>query len=663
MPIHQSKLELPGNSIYGYEVTMAQNHRQENQRSPSVTFLKTVRPFSALTEDQIIKVSRFLEEKSYPKGTLILKEGTTDIEALHIIQSGGVKLYLKDLENREILKEYRGPGDYFGALGIIMDTRANLCVEAVEDTACILVPKKRFLEFLHTDAQVSVFFLKSFCKRYIHSAHSEIHGKEERAKADNALYLFSQDVGSVMKGTLQTCLPDDTAQAAAQKMAKYRIGSLVVRNKAGKVEGIITDKDLRAKLVSKGLGTDEPVRTIMTSQVRTIPSQEVCFDALFSMLKNRIHHLGVERGGEIVGVITSHDILLLQGASPIFLFREIAAQTRIEGLYPIPKSFSAIVRRLMADGAKASNINRVITVLNDQILDRILSLLIEEIGTPPVAFCWLVMGSEGRKEQTFSTDQDNAIIFEIPDGFAEEKAARAYFLDFAGRAVKHLAACGYALCNGDIMASNPKWNLSLPEWQQLFDHWIYSPDPEELLHSTIFFDFRPAFGKMELAHALRQHLVRRAEREKVFIHHLAKDCLATRPPLSLFKHFVLEKEGKNKGLVDLKGKGLIPFVDFARVMCLDHGMIATNTLERIRSLEENNAIPEDLALKIKAAYETQMELRLSHQLKRIQDGQQPDNYLKPSELSEMDRHSLKDAFLVIGEMQSFLKNRFHLNLG
>lgn len=663
MPIHQSKLELPGNSIYCYEVTMAQNHRQDDQPSPSVTFLKTVRPFSALTEDQIIKVSRFLEEKSYPKGTLILKEGKTDIEALHIIQSGGVKLYLKDLENREILKEYRGSGDYFGALGIIMDTRANLSVETVEDTACILVPKKRFLEFLHTNPQISVFFLKSFCKRYIHSAHSEIDGKEERVKAGNALYLFSQDVGSVMKGTLQTCLPDDTAQAAAQKMAKYRIGSLVVRNAASKVEGIITDKDLRAKLVSKGLGADEPVSSIMTSPVKTISSQEVCFDALFSMLKNRIHHLGVERGGEIVSVITSHDILLLQGASPIFLFREIAAQTRIEGLYPIPKSFPPIVRRLMADGAKASNINRVITVLNDQILDRILSLLIEEMGTPPVPFCWLVMGSEGRKEQTFSTDQDNAIIFEIPDGFAEEKAARAYFLDFAERAVKHLAACGYALCNGDIMASNPKWNLSLPEWQQLFDHWIFSPDPEELLHSTIFFDFRAAFGKMELAHALRQHLVRRAEREKVFIHHLAKDCLATRPPLSFFKHFVLEKEGKNKGLIDLKGKGLIPFVDFARVMCLDHGMIATNTLERIKSLEENNAIPENLALKIKAAYETQMELRLFHQLKRIQDGQQPDNYLKPSELSEMERHTLKDAFLVIGEMQSFLKNRFHLNLG
>lgn len=626
-------------------------------------FLKTVRPFSGLSENQVVEISKSVTKAFYPKGTLILTLGQTDIKALHIIKTGGVRLYLKDDDDREMLKEYRGPGDYFGALGMIMGTLANLSVQAVDDTSCILIPEKTFQGLLDTSPKFAAFFLKSFCSRYIHSAHTELHRHKERTKTDNTLYLFSQHVGGVMKGRLQTCMPEDTAQTAARKMAEHRIGSLVVRGKDGKIEGIITDKDLRTKIVSKGVSAKEPVRSIMTSPVITLPSHAICFDALFSMLKNRIHHLGVEKGGEIVGVITSHDILLLQGDSPIFLFREIAAQTSIEGLYAIPRSFPSVVRRLMADGAKASNINRMITVLNDHILDRILSLLIEKMGSPPVPFCWMVLGSEGRKEQTFKTDQDNAIIYEAPGGSPKTERAQAYFREFAERAVQHLASCGYALCRGDIMASNPKWNLPLHEWQRLFDHWIFSPDPQELLHSTIFFDFRPAFGKMELAQSLRRHLMKRAKREKVFIHHLARDCLATRPPLSFFKHFVLEKNGEYRGLLDLKTRGFTPFVDFARVMCLDQGVSVTNTMERIQVLEENHTLPAHLAVKIRAAYEHQMELRLRHQLNRIRDGAEPNNYIDPSELSEMERQTLKGSFLVIGEMQSFLKNVFHLNLG
>ncbi len=273
------------------------------------------------------------------------------------------------------------------------------------------------------------------------------------------------------------------------------------------------------------------------------------------------------------------------------------------------------------------------------------------------------MGSEGRKEQTFSTDQDNAIIFEDPDSKKQEDKAREYFLKFAKKAVGHLAACGYTLCKGDIMASNPKWNLPFSGWQSLFDHWIFSPDPKQVLHSTIFFDFRPAFGKMELAHNLRNHLIKRGLHEKIFIHHLARDCMTARPPLSMFNKFIMEKSGKHKGHIDLKTKGMVPFVDFARLVSLDHGIAATNTLERIESVEEQNIISNDFAARIRESYEFQMRLRIMNQLNMVKDGKEPDNFINPSELTDIERHTLKKAFLLIGELQSYIENSYHLNLG
>ncbi|MBW1740374.1 MAG: cyclic nucleotide-binding/CBS domain-containing protein [Deltaproteobacteria bacterium] len=643
---------------------MRKNHIKENELKAAVTFLKTVPPFSGLKDQDLRRLSESLSEGFYPKGTLIFSQDRTDIDALYLIKSGGVKLYLKDEENMEILKAYRGPGDYFGALGIIMETKAYLNVEAVEDTYCVLVPKKNFQDFLNANPGFSAFYLKSFCEKYIHAAYYELRKKRVSPKAETTLCLFSQNIGGIIKGTLHTCLPDETVQTASQKMAKYHIGSLLVKDRNGELKGIITDKDLRRKVVAKGISYDEPAKSIMSFPVKTEPAQAVCFDALLSMLKNRIHHLAVERQGDIIGVVTAHDILLLQGSSPIVLFREIAAQTEIEGLYPLSKKNRDVARALVQDGAKANNITRMITVLNDQILDRILTLLIEEMGSPPVPFCWMVLGSEGRKEQTFSTDQDNAIIYEDPDGPDQEKEAREYFVKFAQKAVGHLAACGYSLCKGDIMASNPKWNQPFSEWQKLFDHWIFSPDPQQVLHSTIFFDFRPAFGKMELAHRLRNHLVKRGLHEKIFIHHLARDCMAARPPLSsLFKNFMVDKDGKHKGHIDLKTKGLVPFVDFARLMSLDNGITATNTLERIESLKEQNFISKDLAARIRELYEFQMQLRLVHQLNMAENGKDPDNYINPSELTDIEKHTLKKAFLLIGEIQVFMGDYFHLNLG
>ncbi len=642
---------------------MTTKHPPEKASASSAAdFLKTVVPFSELDDEAFQKPADALTEKTFAKGTLIFTQGKTRIESLYLIKSGSVSLYLRDEKDIKRRNEYRGPGDYFGALGIITGTAANLSVEAVQETTCILIPKQTFQELIRTIPLFSHYYLHAFCERYIHPAHLELRAGPH-TEDDKTPNIFSQSIDKLAKETVYSCLPTTTAQEAAAKMAERRIGSVFVQSEDGQLLGIVTDKDLRTKLVAQGLGCDTPVESIMSAPVKSISSGALCFDALFTMLKHHIHHLAVERNEKPFGVLTSHDIMTVQGDSPIFLFREIAAQTKIEGLYSIPKAFSAVVGRLMSQGVKASHLNRIITVLNDQILGRILDLLIMEIGPPPVAFCWLVMGSEGRKEQTFSTDQDNAIIFEDTGKEADDEAAGSYFLELAEKAVHHLAKCGYRLCKGDMMASNPSWTQSLPAWKRLFDHWIFSPDPKEVLYSTIFFDFRGGFGNVQLADELREHLMKRTSAEKVFIHHLARDCMDVRPPLSMFKQFKVEKEGPYKGQLDLKEKGLTPFVDFARLMCLDHGLPATNTLERFEALRKGAFISHDLAARIMEAYEFLMHVRLKEQLKEIKDGKEPDNFVMPSQLSDLDQRSLKKAFSLIGEAQSFIAAHFHLNLG
>ncbi|MFN2269037.1 MAG: DUF294 nucleotidyltransferase-like domain-containing protein, partial [Desulfonatronovibrio sp.] len=350
------------------------------------------------------------------------------------------------------------------------------------------------------------------------------------------------------------------------------------------------------------------------------------------------------------------------GESPVYLFKEITTQNNIERLYELSMRVPLVVRPLIEEGAKANNITRMITVLNDLILDRILTLMQEKLGPPPVPFCWLVMGSEGRKEQTFRTDQDNALVYQDPKNEQEAQAAAEYFEKFGQEAINHLVKCGYPLCQGGNMASNPQWNQPLSVWKKYFSNWINVPEPEEVLHSTVFFDFRPAYGHLELGFKLRDYLNILVQGKDMFLRYLAQDCFRTKPPISFFKNFLVERDGEHKNRLDIKARGLVPFWDFARVMALRHGIDETNTLARMELLRKGGHMPEDLYKKARESYEFQMQLRFLNQLRLMEEGEEPHNYINPAEMSDLEKQTLKGAFSVISNLQSFLKETFKLNL-
>jgi CBS domain-containing protein len=625
----------------------------------AVAFFQGIMPFNTLDAETLNDLARHCRIDFFPKGTRVLTADTTELTHLYLIQRGGVKAFLEDDNGEVTLKDFRGEGASVGALAIIRGTHANLNIETVEDTFCFLLPREIFLDLIEKQPAFAHYYLKSFSEKIVSTAYNELRHHKVAPRRNEDLYLFSIRVGDLVK-TLRKVAASATIQEAAAFMSEYRVGCLLVHDTIDEEEivGIITDRDLRRKVVAAGLDYKQPVATIMNSPVQTVLSQSLCFDVLLKMMATGIHHLAVERGGRVIGVITSHDIMLLQGHSPYYLFREIRAQQQIPGLYPLARKIPEVIRGLIGEGAKAGNITQMIAILNDHILGRILTLLEQEMGPPPVPYCWLLLGSEGRREQTFKTDQDNAIIYGDPVDEAEKQAAKTYFEAFAAKAIDHLVNCGYPLCPGEIMATNPLWCQPFSVWKHYFDHWIAAPEPQELLNSIIFFDFRAGFGETILAENLRAHLNREIAGRDLFFFHLARHCMETRVPLSFFKNFIVEKDGEHRNRLDIKRQGLTPFVNFARVLALKFGVKETNTLARLKALMEGERIQGELWSAASEAYELQMQQRLVHQLRQIETGIPPDNYIDPADLSDLERRMLKDAFTVIDKLHGVLERMY-----
>ncbi|MDJ0623658.1 MAG: DUF294 nucleotidyltransferase-like domain-containing protein [Desulfocapsaceae bacterium] len=627
-----------------------------------VSFLKTIMPFKILSDAELNNLGNHCRIDFFPKGARLMTVDETVITHLYLIQRGGVKAFLIDAKGEEVLKDYRGEGAYIGALGIIRGTRANLNIETIEDTFCFLLPREVFLDLVKNNLAFSHFYLKSFSDQVVSTAYRELRHQKVSMRPAEELYLFTITAGDLAK-PVEKMSVKSRIQEVAQQMARLKIGSMLLYDPENEedIVGIITDTDLRTKVVATGMDYHKPVENIMTMPVHSVLSEEICFEVLLKMMAIGIRHLAVEKGGRIIGVLTSHDIMVLQGSSPFYLFKEINKQRKMQGIYPIVSKVPGIIRNLIREGGKAGSISRMISLLHDQVVRRVLSLLEAEMGEPPVPYCWLLLGSEGRREQTFLTDQDNGIIYADPFSPTQKQQTEAYFQEFGTRAIQHLTKCGYPLCPGEVMSSNPRWCQPFSVWQQYFTSWANDSKPEELLDATIFFDFRAGFGDEKLAVSLRNHLIDILPGQEHFFYQLARNCLANKVPLSFFRNFIVERNGEHKNRLDVKLRGLVPIVGFARLFALKHGLKETNTIARLEALQGEGYLPMDLCTAAIKAYELQMQLRIVHQLEQIEMQQAPDNYIEPQNLTSTERAMLKDAFEVIEKLQALLERKFGIS--
>ena len=624
-------------------------------------FLARVPAFRLLEASEVHELAAHVEVDYAPAGATILAEGDPPSEFLKIVVSGGVKVTIPAGDAGEFEVDYRSEGAAIGYLSLFSGDLARANVTAVEETLFYLIPRERFLALLERNPVVREFFTRTFMATYMDKIFSDLRdGKRTRGSREQR--LFSTPLGELITRVAVTAEPGISIRDAARLMSNQRISSLVIAPEGGVPVGIVTDRDLRDKVVAVASDSAAPVGAIMSPLLVTADPTEICFEALVKMIRNNVHHLPVLEEGRLRGVLTNHDLMMLQGASPISVVREIDDQRDLEGLCRAARSVDGMIAVLLDEGAGAGNLTRVITEINDRLVRKVLELAAVPLGPAPVEWCWIVFGSEGRREQTFKTDQDNAIVYADPADDEQARAAQAWFASFTSRVRDALERCGFPPCPGGYMAANPEWCRPLREWKRAFSLWIANPDAEAVLRSQILFDFRPLCGAEGLATQLRAHLAAAIERAPAFLGFLANQIVKNPPPLGFLHQLVVEKEGEHKDRLNLKLKAIAPIVDLARLFALEKGISETGTLDRLRALRESNTAVGRYGEELEQAFEFLMLLRIHHQQAQVAAGREPDNFIDPNELSALERKTAREAFGLVAKVQGHVMARYRASL-
>jgi CBS domain-containing protein len=381
---------------------------------------------------------------------------------------------------------------------------------------------------------------------------------------------------------------------------------------------------------------------------------------MVTMASRGIRHLPlVDEAGRLSGVISERDLFALQQVSLGRVRRAIESAGDVAALQQALREVRQAAFHMLAQGVGSEQVTQFISTLNDAVTNRVLALTLRRHPLDDLSWAWLAFGSEGREEQTFFTDQDNGLVFVAAPG-PEREAARARLLAFATDVNADLDRCGFPLCQGGIMAGNPKWCLSLDEWKARFSEWVSTPHPEALLHATIFFDFRAVSGRAELAARLHEHLLELCRGNEVFLRQLAGSALTVAPPLGLFRDFVTERDEQGQAFIDLKKYGSRLFVDAARVLALAHEVDAASTLTRLRRTAK---LPGGAGEEVDAladAFNFLQLLRLRRQQLEAGLGHPGDNRVFVDELNQLDRRILKAAFGQAKNLQLRLKLTYQL---
>lgn len=610
-------------------------------------------PFSAMAAADLDFVIENADVAYYAPGEVIVAPSTAVPSHCVIVKQGAVQG-----ESAEAGVAFEaGVGDCFPVGALLAERPATLTYRAVGDTFCLLLPRGKFERLI----QRSAVFL-DFCTRRLGSMLDLARRQLQQSYANEASIerTMATPLGELARKPALTCGPEDSLREAFERMHAAHVGSIVVVGAAPageSVAGILTRTDLISRVILPGVALTAPVRQVMSTNVLTLDAEATAADATLMMAEHSIRHIPITQANDgqrrVIGVVSERDLFALQRLGVRQLSAEIKRAADVETLIVIARSVRNLSHNLVAQGVASSHLTKLISQLNDQLTVQLLTLIANEFEISTDSFCWLSFGSEGRREQTIATDQDNGIVY------AEAGATRDRLLEFADRANLALAACGFPLCKGNIMACNPKWCLTNTQWEALFVGWIDRGDPDALLNASIFFDFRPLFGNTGIADRLRADVIERARHNPRFLKQMADNALRNRPPSgSALVETLFATAGPRQ--VDLKMNGTVPFVDAARIWAYAAGLIETNTSERLTRLAVLGRLPEADVRGWVAAFEFFQLMRLREQ-HRNADDVAPDrnpNMVELARLSALDRRVINEAFRQARKLQRRLELDF-----
>lgn len=395
---------------------------------------------------------------------------------------------------------------------------------------------------------------------------------------------------------------------------------------------------------------DSKVSEIMTRDPLTLAPSAIGSDVLHMMMEHRISHIPICEGRKLVGMVSQTDLTRFQAVSSAELVSEVAHATTAEEMAEVTARIPQLLVQLVGAGNRHEVVTRLITDVADTATRRLLALAEAKLGPPPVPYLWLACGSQGRQEQTGVSDQDNCMI--LHDDVTADQMG--YFAELAAFVCDGLNTCGYVYCPGDMMATNPQWCQPQHIWRDYFSRWIKTPDPEAQMLASVMFDLRPIGGSKALFEDLQEDTLKRASDNSIFVAHMVSNSLKHTPPLGLLRGFATIRSGEHKNTLDMKHNGVVPVVDMGRVYALQGQIAQVNTRARLELAAEAGVLSPSGARDLLDAYDLIAENRLAHQARQIQRGEAPDNYMAPSELSDLERSHLRNAFVVIKSLQSAL---------
>ncbi|MFJ4113164.1 putative nucleotidyltransferase substrate binding domain-containing protein [Pseudomonas sp. NPDC089758] len=624
----------------------------------TLQFLQRFPPFNQMEHSHLAFLVEQCQLRFYASGESIIKPTDGPVEHFYIVKQGRVVGERQHLVKPGVETTFEITSGECFPLAALLGERATRTEHlAGEDTFCLQLNKAAFIRVFSLS---DVF--RDFALRGVSSLLDQVN-QQVRQQAVETLgtqYSLNTPLGELAMRHPVVCTPDTPLRDAVRSMHEQQVGSIVVVDGQRYPVGIFTLRDLRQVVATVDADLGSAIERHMTVEPFYLSPRASAFDAAMAMTERHIAHVCLVDNQRLCGVVSERDLFSLQRVDLVHLARTIRHAPRLDSLVALRGEIGQLVERMLAHGASSTQITQIITLLNDHTVCRVIELALAERGDPGVPFSWLCFGSEGRREQTLHTDQDNGILFEAADS-REAEAIRARLLPLAHYINQCLAQCGFTLCKGNVMAGNPELCLSRAEWARRFAGFIREASPENLLGSSIYFDLRVVWGDEQGCEQLRQSVLEQVAENRIFQRMMADNALRQRPPVGRLREFVLTRQGNDKAAtLDLKVQGLTPFVDGARLLALANGIGACNTLERLRQLVDKGVIQALDGAAYEEAYHFIQQTRMQQHQRQTRDNQPYSNRLDPDSLNHLDRRILRESLRQAQRLQSSLALRYQL---
>ncbi|HEY3105979.1 MAG TPA: putative nucleotidyltransferase substrate binding domain-containing protein [Gaiellaceae bacterium] len=596
-------------------------------------FLKQFPPFDHLSDDELERVGQAAGTRTFGAGEDALVEDGEPVHVLFVIRSGSMEL----IHQEEVI-DVLEPGECFGHPSLLTGLAPAFTVRAHEDTLCYVLPREVALEVLGRPEGASYVAL-TLRERLTRTGHT-VHALPE---------VRTLKIGSLVSSPPVFCPPEASIREAAEAMRDFNVSAILVR--AGEGLGILTDADLREKVVAGGVPVDAPVTKIMSSPVLTTPAYRLAVEASIQMMNAGVHHLPVlDELQNVVGVVSAADLMNLETLSPFGIRRALARAGGEDALVEVASQLPRTFVALLDAGLDPASVGRVLSLQSDTATERLIDFATERHGPAPVAWAWLALGSTARRELTLASDQDNALAYA---GESRDPNADAYFERVATDVNAGLARCGLGADAADVLARNAEWRMSEGEWIRIFEECFEQPDRSHLVRAAVSFDFRHVAGGLEVVPPLVER-IRSTPKHPDFIARLARTATDFKPPLR-FRGRLPEK-------IDIKRGGSLPIVNLARFHALANSITISPTRDRLVAAQETGALEAETATALRESFDLVSKIRFEHQAAQIQAGRTPDNDVSLDELPPLARLDLREALRAVAAAQKQLGRYVPLGL-